>query len=101
MKKILLYSLIIALASFLRFWNLSNQPPGLTWDEAAIGYNAYSVLKTGKDEFGVRFPLIFKSFGDYKPGLYVYLTVPPVAVFGLSEFAVRFPSALFGTVAVL
>ena len=101
MKKIILFSLIIALASFLRFWHLSSQPPGLTWDEAAIGYNAFSILKTGKDEFGVRFPLIFKSFGDYKPGLYVYLTVPSVAVFGLSEFAVRFPSALFGTVAVL
>src|SRR3989344_3231872 len=101
MKKIILFSLIIALASFLRFWHLSSQPPGLTWDEAAIGYNAFSVLKTGKDEFGVRLQLIFKSFGDYKPGLYIYLTVPSVAVFGLSEFAVRLPSALFGVVAVL
>lgn len=101
MKKIILFSLIIALASYLRFWQLSSQPPGLTWDEAAIGYNAYSILKTGRDEFGTGFPLIFKSFGDYKPGLYIYLTVPSVAVFGLSEFAVRFPSALFGVVAVL
>ena len=46
-------------------------------------------------------PLIFKSFGDYKPGIYVYLTVPSIAVFGLTEFAVRFPSALFGALAVI
>ncbi len=101
MKKIIFYSLILILATSLRFWHLSTQPPGLTWDEAAIGYNAYSILKTGKDEFGISFPLIFKSFGDYKPGLYVYLTVPSVAVFGLTEFSVRLPSALFGVIAVL
>ncbi len=75
-------------------------PPGLTPDEAALGYNAYSILKTGKDEFGKTFPVIFKSFGDYKPGLYVYLTVPSVAIFGLSEFSTRLPSALFGILTV-
>ncbi|MGB6838877.1 MAG: glycosyltransferase family 39 protein, partial [Microgenomates group bacterium] len=69
-------------------------------DEAALGYNAYSILKTGRDEYGQLFPIIFKSFGDYKPGLYIYLTVPSVAIFGLNEFAVRFPGALAGIMAV-
>ncbi len=91
---------ILLLAAALRLWNLSNVPPHLTPDEAALGYNAYSILKTGRDEFGQLFPIIFKSFGDYKPGLYIYLTVPSVAVFGLNEFAVRFPSALAGVIAV-
>ena len=45
-------------------------------------------------------PVIFKSFGDYKPGLYVYLTIPFVAIFGLNEFAVRLPSAIAGVIAV-
>lgn len=45
-------------------------------------------------------PLIFKSFGDFKPGAYIYLTVPSVAIFGLNEFAVRFPSALFGILGI-
>ena len=91
---------ILVLAAVLRLWNLSNVPPHLTPDEAALGYNAYSILKTGRDEHGQLFPIIFKSFGDYKPGLYIYLTVPSVAVFGLNEFAVRFPSALAGIMAV-
>lgn len=92
-KKILVLTTVI---SFLvRFIN-SNYPP-LLWDEASLGYNAYSILKTGKDEYGTFLPLIFKSFGDYKPGFYVYLTLPFVAVFGLNSLAVRLPSIILGS----
>ncbi len=91
---------IILLAGVLRFWKLGSIPPGLTPDEATLGYNAYSILKTGKDEFGTKLPIIFKSFGDYKPGLYVYLTVPSVAIFSLNEFSTRLPSALAGVFSV-
>jgi len=87
---------IIILVSFVfRFINY-NYPP-LLWDEASLGYNAYSILKTGKDEYGAFLPYIFKSFGDYKPGLYVYLTVPFVAVFGLNTLSVRLPSIILGS----
>lgn len=98
-KRYLLF-LIILVAAVLRLWRLDSIPPHLTSDEAALGYNAYSILKTGRDEYGELLPIIFKSFGDYKPGLYVYLTVPFVAIFGLNEFAVRLPSALAGLLAV-
>ncbi len=93
--------LILVLAAVLRLWNLGINPPHLTPDEAALGYNAYSIGKTGRDEFGKLLPVVFKSFGDYKPGFYIYLTVPSVAVFGLTEFATRLPSALAGVVTVL
>lgn len=101
MKKYLLLIIAIALGAFVRLWQLSAVPNGLTWDEAAIGYNAYSILKTGRDEHGAFMPIIFKSFGDYKPGAYIYLAVPSVAIFGLNEFATRFPSALAGILAIL
>ena len=91
---------ILVLAALLRLWRLGTNPPGLTSDEAALGYNAYSVLKTGRDEYGKFLPIIFKSFGDYKPGLYVYLDVPFVAVLGLNEFSTRLPSALSGILSV-
>ncbi|MCL5783744.1 MAG: glycosyltransferase family 39 protein [Patescibacteria group bacterium] len=92
--------IIIALGLFLRTWQLNVSPPGFNADEAALGYNAYSLLHTGKDEWGVSFPLVFKSFSDYKPGVYVYLAMPFVAILGLSEFAVRLPSILFGTLSI-
>lgn len=101
MKKHIILILSLVVGTFLRLWMISSVPSGLTWDEAAIGYNAYSILKTGQDEHGTFLPLVFKSFGDYKPGAYIYLTVPSVAIFGLNEFAVRFPSALAGIIAII
>ncbi|KKR10908.1 MAG: hypothetical protein UT40_C0043G0001, partial [Candidatus Woesebacteria bacterium GW2011_GWA1_39_21b] len=101
-RKIKKYYLLIILgiAIVLRLWKLGSIPPSLTSDEASLGYNAYSILKTGRDEYGQFLPIIFKSFGDYKPGLYVYSTVPFVAFFGLNEFSVRLPSAIAGVIAV-
>lgn len=98
-KKILLI-LILILGALLRFYLLGHNPPSLNSDEVAIGYNAYSILHTGRDEYGQFLPLSFRSFDDYKPPLYIYLTVPSVALFGLNEFAVRFPSAVIGLLAV-
>ena len=94
--------LIFILAVGLRFYHLGANPPSPYWEEAAIGYDAYSILKTGRDFHGNRLPLVaFESFGDYKPSLYFYATIPPIAVFGLNTFAVRFPSALFGSLTVI
>lgn len=92
---------IVLLAGVLRFYKLGQNPPSLDWDETAHGYNAYSILKTGRDEYGLKFPLYFRSFDDYKPPVYTYLVVPSVTIFGLNDFAVRFPSALLGTFAIL
>src|SRR3989344_6180036 len=92
---------IILLAAFLRFYNITEVPPGVNRDEASIGYTAYSLLTTGKDEYGRPFPLSFESFGDWKLPLYIYTTVPFVKLFGLNELAVRLPSVLAGTLTVL
>lgn len=102
LKPNLFLVLIIFLAAFLRLYKLGDNPPSLYWDEVSLGWNAYSILKTGNDEFGRHLPVdAFTAFGDYKPPLYIYMVVPSVAIFGLSEFAVRFPSALFGTLTVI
>ncbi len=91
---------ILALAFLLRVVGLNNYPTGFTPDEASFGYDAYSLLHTGKDQWGLSFPLVFKSFGDYKAPVYAYLTIPSVALFGLNKFSVRLPNALVGVGAV-
>lgn len=91
---------IIIIASILTYlflaFGLHNFPPALNADEAAFGYNAYSILKTGKDEYGVFLPLRLKSFGDYKLPLYSYLSIPLVRIFGLTEFSTRLLAKLVG-----
>nr|MBI5455864.1 phospholipid carrier-dependent glycosyltransferase [Candidatus Levybacteria bacterium] len=99
--KILLFLTIFVIACILRFYQLQNVPPGVNRDEASIGYTAYSLLQTGKDEYGRLFPVSFESFGDWKLPLYIYTVVPFVYVFGLSELAVRLPSVIFGVFSVV
>lgn len=101
MKKIFIVCSILLLAAILRFWQLGVVPPSPDWDEAALGYNAYSLLKTGKDEYGTRWPLTLRSYDDYKPPLYAYLAIPAVKILGLSTYAVRVPAAIMGTLGVL
>lgn len=92
---------IFALAALLRFWQLSDFPPSLSHDEVALGYNAYSMLITGKDEYGVSNPVLFRSFDDYKLPGYIYITILSEKIFGLNELGVRFPSALLGTITIM
>jgi 4-amino-4-deoxy-L-arabinose transferase-like glycosyltransferase len=87
---------VFALGSFLRLYHLSTNPVGFFCDEASIGLDAYSVLHTGKDSHGAILPLFFESFGDYKGFVPVYSVAPFVALFGLSEFAVRLTSVFYG-----
>ncbi len=98
MKKITLviFTAILILAAVFRFYQLGKVPPSLNWDEVAVGYNAWTILHYGKDEWGKTMPLVFKSFEDYKHPVHIYLTIPFVAVFGLNEVGVRVSSAFFG-----
>jgi len=91
---------IAALAFALRFYRLTEVPPGLYLDEASIGVEAHSVLETGRDQTGTRFPVLFKALDDYKHPLYVYGTVATEAALGPTKLAVRLPAALFGTLTV-
>src|SRR6266404_3465570 len=98
---IIVFLLIFLVGSVFRFYQLGNIPGSMDWDEVSFGYNAYSVLHTGKDEYGVPFPLAFRAFGEYKQPVYAYLDVLSFDLFGLNAFAVRFPSAFFGSISII
>lgn len=93
--------IIILLGLFLRIYSLNRSPASVNFDEAALGYNAYSILKTGKDEYGNFLPLSLRSFNDYKPALYSYLSIPFVYLMGLNETSTRMVSAIAGTFSLI
>src|SRR3990167_8973632 len=93
--------LILFLGSFLRLWRLDRVPVSLFSDELDVGYQAYSILKTGKDYFGNSWPIHFQSYADYRTPLYIYSSVPTVAAFGITPWGVRLQAVLFGALGVL
>ncbi|WKZ26005.1 MAG: glycosyltransferase family 39 protein [bacterium] len=93
--------IILILAFGLRLYKVTSVPPSLNWDETSIGYNAYSILKTGKDEWGEFMPLHFRSFGEYKLPAQIYASIPGIYFFGLNELGVRITPVVYGTLTVL
>lgn len=99
-NKLFILILIFIFAFLLRIINLTEDPNGFFCDEASIGYNAYSIWKTGKDEYNTVMPLFFRSFGDYKNPVFIYSSAPVVGILGLSEFSVRLTSVIYGLLAI-
>ena len=99
--KLLPLFLVILVAIFFRFYQLGSVPPQPTVDEVSLGYNAYSILNTGSDEYGTRLPVLLRAYDDYRPALYSYLAVPFVKFFGLNVVSVRLPSVVLYVLTVV
>ncbi len=78
--------MVLVTSFILRFYRVTEDPPSLNWDEVSIGYNAYSILKTGKDEWNQPFPVHFKSYGEYKLPVQIYASIPGIYFFGIMCF---------------
>lgn len=95
MRRTLPILVIILFFAFIYLFRLDRYPTNFSRDEASVAYNAYSVLKTGLDEWG-QIPIFnFKGPGDYPPSLILYTTIPSIFIFGLNQFASRLPTAIF------
>lgn len=98
--QLIFVGLVLLVAFALRFYQLAGVPHGMTWDEAAIGYNGWSVTTFWRDEWLTKLPVSFKSFGDYKAPLAIYVVGVFTKIFGLNLWAVRLPFAISGVMAV-
>ncbi len=93
---------ILIFAFIIRVWNLSVLPHGFYTDEVVSGYVGRFILENGRDLYGNIFPLIyFDKFGDYRVIFPMYLSGLSTYIFGVNEFAVRFPPAFFGSLFVI
>lgn len=96
----ILIIIILLFGFIIRVWDLQAVPAGFFADEASVGYNAYTIAHSGRDEHGKIFPFFFEAFGEYKNPVAIYSTVPFVLIFGLNEYSVRLVSALYGTAGI-
>ena len=94
-----LWAVVLFLAASIRLGFL-NIPAGLTVDEAALAYNGYAVVNYHRDEWLNFLPVTFRSFGDYKAPLLIYVSGLVQLVAGTSIWALRLPTALIGVATV-
>lgn len=85
---------IIIFGIFVRIYEFGTLPAGLNQDEAYAGYEAYSLMKYGKDTFGYSFPCYFTAWGSGMNVLESYLAIPFIKLFGLSVFTFRLPQLI-------
>lgn len=100
-QQIYILIFIIILSFVLRVYKLDSAPPSISWDEAAVGVNSWDIANYGRDEYGKFLPVFFRSFGDDKHPIHIYITAFFVKFLGLNEFSIRIPSTVFGTLNVL
>ncbi|MFA6518942.1 MAG: hypothetical protein WCV93_04845 [Candidatus Shapirobacteria bacterium] len=100
MKPKIALTLLLLFSFFLYTFRLDQIPPSVYVDEATVGYNAFSILETGQDEYGQKLPIYFRFFGAYTPGLHVYFLLPFIKFFGLNPFSIRILSAISGVISV-
>lgn len=98
-NKLLLLSLLVIflLGLFFRVYRLSNTAPILNRDEAALGYNAMLLKETGRDEWGINWPITPKSFGDSKLIGYPLLLVGLFQFLPQADWVVRLPAIIAGS----
>src|SRR3989344_3615704 len=102
-KKLSLFLLflIIIIAGSIYFYRLNQIPSGFYVDEAAVAYNAYSILQTGRDIFDQPYPILFRLLGSYTPPLFIYISIPFVYFFGTSPIVFRSISAISALVSII
>lgn len=100
MAKKLIVLLLLIFAFGIRFWNVWSVPNGLYYDEIDAGYQARSILQTGKSYRGDFSPFFLNSYLDPRPPIPVYLTVLSTAIFQTPELQVRMGQVILGTINV-
>lgn len=93
---------ILLVGAVLRLSDLGTSPPGLNQDESVNSWNAWCLLKTGRDQTGEPWPVFaMRAHGVYSSPLFAYWSMPFRWLGGLSIWNTRFPAALAGVLTLV
>lgn len=96
-KNDLLYVLILLASAIFFFIPNLGKVHLFDWDEINFAESAREMIVTGNYS---RVQINFQPFWE-KPPLFFWLQVLSMHLFGINEFAARFPNALFGIISLL
>lgn len=98
--KVLLISILIV-GTLIRVYGIDKMPNALNVDEASSGYDAFSIMKYGVDRNGNSCPVVLYAWGSGQSILYSLISIPFIAIFGLTEFSMRIAMAIIGAIALI
>ncbi len=96
-RELIKYHLYIGIAAALLFIPFLGQVHLFDWDEINFAESAREMIETG-DYLTVR--INYTPFSE-KPPLFIWMQVVSMKIFGVNEFAARFPNAICGIVTLL
>jgi len=99
--KWILFSIILIIGILIRFWDFPNIPIGFNQDEAAIAYDAYSILENGFDRNGYKFPVYPVSWGAGQGPFYMYFSIPFMIIFGTGIFGFRIGNVILSIISLV
>jgi 4-amino-4-deoxy-L-arabinose transferase-like glycosyltransferase len=100
-RESILLLVLIMFGAFTRIVDLEKLPPGLSADEAYLGYQAYSIVTSGYDEWGKGLlQSSFRGYGEYKPPIIIYLVSLSTWLFGKNYSSIRIMTAAFGVLTI-
>ncbi len=89
---------LLLITFFIRIYKIDNL--SLFGDEIDVGYQAYSLLKTGHDYKGNFLPSYLQSLSESRAPLLIYTSIPGIKLFGLTEVGVRITPIIFGVLSI-
>src|ERR1041385_1543530 len=98
---VVVFTILLITLVFVYGRRLTKNPPGFFIDESSVAYNALTISENGCDEYGARWPLYFRAFGDYKNPVYVYLLAFIFRSTGPGMLVARVFSAICGVLGAL
>jgi 4-amino-4-deoxy-L-arabinose transferase-like glycosyltransferase len=90
------FGILLIVGFALLLYRFPSVPVGLHQDEISEAYESYSLLHTGADRWGYHLPVYFFSWGSGQNVLQAYLTIPVVAVLGLTKVSARLITLIGG-----
>src|SRR4051812_45596366 len=87
---------LLLLGTAARIYKFPSLPAGLHQDEISEAYESYSILHSGADRWGYHLPAYFVSWGSGQNVLQSYLSIPVIAVTGLTRVGARLAPLLCG-----
>jgi len=94
---------LLAIAGWLRFYQLDQYPLGVHHDELSNMYDGWSIAETGADRFGAHLPIVERNYGenDYRPAMFSWLDAATIKVLGFTVKAGRLPAAVLGFISLI